>query len=61
LPDPDDEFILDLAAAGEADAIVTYNQMDFAGVGTFGIEVVRASRVTVKIRNRRCCYTGARK
>jgi putative PIN family toxin of toxin-antitoxin system len=40
LRDPDDEFILDLAVAGQTDAIVTYNLRDFVGATTFGIQVV---------------------
>ena len=40
LPDPADEFLLDLAVAGRADAIVTHNARHFAAVDRFGIRVV---------------------
>ena len=40
LADPEDEFILDLAAAGGADVIITHNVRDFAGADAFGIEVL---------------------
>jgi putative PIN family toxin of toxin-antitoxin system len=42
LPDPDDEMILELAANGRADAIVTVNTRDFLPAArTFGVEVLR--------------------
>ncbi len=37
LPDPSDEFILELAVASRADAIVTHNVRHFVGVERFGI------------------------
>lgn len=40
LPDPGDEFLLELAVAGRADAIVTYNVRHFAGAEQFGIRVM---------------------
>jgi predicted nucleic acid-binding protein len=40
LRDPDDEFILELAVASQADFIVTHNIQDFRGSETFGIRAV---------------------
>lgn len=40
LPDPSDEFLLELAVAGRADAIVTYNVRHFVGVERFGIQLM---------------------
>jgi putative PIN family toxin of toxin-antitoxin system len=40
LPDPGDEFLLDLAVAGRADAIETHNGRHFAPIDRFGIRVV---------------------
>ncbi len=41
LRDPDDEMVLETAVNGGADAIVTFNRVDFAGIPEeFGIEVL---------------------
>ena len=40
LLDPGDEFLLELAVAGRADAIVTHNIRHFAGAERFGIRVM---------------------
>jgi putative PIN family toxin of toxin-antitoxin system len=40
LPDPNDEFILELAVNSQSDFIVTYNVRDFRGSELFGIRVV---------------------
>ena len=40
LRDPDDDMVLELAANGHADAIVTFNRRDFeAGAARFGIAI----------------------
>ncbi len=40
LADPGDEFLLELAVAGRAAALVTHNLRHFAGVERFGIQVL---------------------
>ena len=40
LPDPADEFVLELAVAAQTEYIVTYNKRDFQGSHEFGIEVL---------------------
>jgi len=40
LRDPRDDMVLELAVESECDAILTYNQRDFAGIEAFGIRVI---------------------
>lgn len=45
LKDPGDDLVLEVAVAGECDAIVTFNQADFAGAEAFGLSVVRPAEL----------------
>ena len=40
LPDPSDDLILEVAAAGDCDAIITYNKRHFRNVEKFGLRVL---------------------
>lgn len=40
LPDPGDDHVLEVAVAGQCDAIVTYNRRAFGGAERFGIRVL---------------------
>jgi putative PIN family toxin of toxin-antitoxin system len=40
LRDPDDEMVLETAAQGRADLLLTFNVRDFAGCERFGIEAL---------------------
>lgn len=40
LPDPKDDLVLELALAGSALFIITYNTRDFHGMDAFGIQAV---------------------
>jgi putative PIN family toxin of toxin-antitoxin system len=40
LRDADDDMLLELAVAGQCDAIVTFNTRDFVGAERFGIRIV---------------------
>ena len=42
LPDPADDFVLELAVSSGAGVIVTYNKRDFAGSERFGVRVMDA-------------------
>lgn len=39
-PDPDDDFLIDLAVEAGADFIITYNKKDLQAASIFGIKVV---------------------
>jgi predicted nucleic acid-binding protein len=39
LPDPSDDLVLEVAAHGQCDRIITFNTRDFAGSERFGIRV----------------------
>ncbi len=39
LPDPVDDFLLDLAVEAEVDFIITFNKKDFPNVDRFGIRL----------------------
>jgi len=43
LRDPNDEFLLELAAASQADFLVTYNIRDFRGSEVYGVRCVTPS------------------
>jgi predicted nucleic acid-binding protein len=40
LPDPKDDFILELAVESRADFLLTFNSKDFAGADSFGVRVI---------------------
>ena len=40
LPDPKDDFVLELAVESRADFVVTFNTRDFAGAERFGVRVI---------------------
>jgi putative PIN family toxin of toxin-antitoxin system len=53
LLDPDDEFILEAAYHGRADAIVTLNTRDFLrAAGRFGIATLKPGEALERIRHR---------
>lgn len=40
LRDPGDDMVLELAVEAECEAILTYNQRDFAGIEQFGVRTI---------------------
>src|SRR5438445_6648394 len=40
LPDPKDDFVLELAVESRADFVITFNAKDFVGADRFGIRVI---------------------
>jgi predicted nucleic acid-binding protein len=40
LPDPKDDFVLELAVESRADFLITFNTKDFAGADRFGVRVI---------------------
>jgi putative PIN family toxin of toxin-antitoxin system len=49
LPDPKDDFILELAVAAKAQYIVTHNLRDFAGIEAFGVEAITPAQMLAKL------------
>jgi len=50
--DPNDEMVLEAAINGQADALVTYNVSDFAGVAErFGVSVLRPADLLKKVKS----------
>jgi putative PIN family toxin of toxin-antitoxin system len=41
LRDPGDDLVLEVAVAGECEAIVTFNVTDFAGAEDFGLQILK--------------------
>ena len=53
LRDPSDDLVLEVAVAGECQAIVTYNCRDFAAAKGFGIRVVTPAEFLAGLGKRR--------
>jgi putative PIN family toxin of toxin-antitoxin system len=47
--DPKDDMVLEVAVAGQCDAIVTYNKKDFAEAKTFGLGLFTPKEFLMKI------------
>ena len=52
LRDPADEFVLELAVAAQCDAVVTHNVRDFAGTGTFGVQIMTPAALVRRLEER---------
>lgn len=53
LQDPSDDLVLEVAVAGECDAIVTYNLRDFLGSEHFGIKAVTPAEFLAGLEKKR--------
>jgi len=49
LPDSKDDMVLEVAVAGEAEIIVTFNRKDFVGIERFGLELLTPPEFVKKI------------
>jgi putative PIN family toxin of toxin-antitoxin system len=49
LPDPKDDFILELAVEARCDYIVTFNVRDFVGAESFGVRVITPQQFLRKL------------
>ena len=49
LSDPSDDLVLEVAVAGECDAIVTYNKRHFGKIGQFGLSVLDPREFLIEI------------
>jgi putative PIN family toxin of toxin-antitoxin system len=49
LRDPGDDMVLEAAVAGRCSAIVSYNKRDFEGTARFGIEVITARELLLRM------------
>jgi putative PIN family toxin of toxin-antitoxin system len=49
LPDPDDDFLLELALAAGAQFIITHNRRDFAGSESMGIQAITPAQALTMI------------
>ena len=53
LPDPGDDFVLEVAVNGQCDAIVTFNLRDFVGAGRFGVAVLTPQQFLTRLEGDR--------
>jgi predicted nucleic acid-binding protein len=49
LPDPGDDYLLELGVSGGADAVVTHNTTDFRGANRFGLAILTPKEFLAKL------------
>ena len=49
LPDPSDDLVLEVAIAGDCDAIITYNKRHFKNIAKFGLRVLNPKEFLAEI------------
>ncbi|MFP4085698.1 MAG: putative toxin-antitoxin system toxin component, PIN family [Desulfobacteraceae bacterium] len=49
LPDPSDDLVLEVAVAGNCDAIITYNKRHFKNVEKFGLRILEPKEFLAEI------------
>jgi predicted nucleic acid-binding protein len=49
LPDPSDDLVLEVAVAGDWDAIITYNKRHFKNVEKFGLRILDSKEFLTEI------------
>lgn len=49
LPDPSDDLVLEVAIAGDCDAIITYNKRHFKNIAKFGLRVLNPKEFLIEM------------